>query len=91
MDYKTFEPHPDLSSFIKHYWTLEVPADNYSEKQRIIPDGCIEMAFILGDDIRRYISENEFIIQPRAGISQESCRKFQLAFFNSLLSSTGFM
>jgi uncharacterized protein DUF6597 len=24
------------------------------------------MIFILGDDIKRYISENEFIVQPRA-------------------------
>ena len=39
-----------------------------SQKQRIVPDGCIEMIFILGDDIKRYTSEDEFIIQPRAVI-----------------------
>lgn len=36
------------------------------QKQRIIPDGCLEMAFILGDDIKRYTSKHECIIQPRA-------------------------
>lgn len=35
-------------------------------KQRIIPDGCIEMIFILGDNIKRYTSGDAFIIQPRA-------------------------
>jgi AraC-like DNA-binding protein len=45
---------------------LEVPAEYSSEKQRIIPDGCMELIFILGDDIKRFISESEFIIQPRA-------------------------
>ncbi|MDF3026629.1 MAG: AraC family transcriptional regulator [Fluviicola sp.] len=66
MTYHTFQPNRDLDSLIKCYWTLEVQAEFNSEKQRIIPDGCMELIFILGDDIRRYTSENEFIIQPRA-------------------------
>ncbi len=66
MSYQTFLPNSDLKSLISCYWTLEVPAESDTQKQRIIPDGTIEMAFILGDDIKRYTSENEFIIQPRA-------------------------
>ena len=66
MDYHTFKPHPDFESFIKCYWTLKVPADPIAEKQRILPDGCVELIFTLGDDIKRYISEDHFIIQPRA-------------------------
>lgn len=66
MTYETFEPHADLSSVVKCHWTLEVPADMQAPKQRIIPDGCLEMCFILGDDIKRFTSENDFIIQPRA-------------------------
>lgn len=65
MKYQTFKPHADLSSFIKCYWTLEVPAENDAPRQRILPDGCIELFFILGDDVRRFTSENDFIIQPR--------------------------
>ena len=68
MNYQTFQPHPDLDALIKCYWTLEVPAEKDSQKQRIVPDGCLEMIFILGDDIKRYTSEDEFIIQPRAVI-----------------------
>lgn len=66
MDYQTFQPHPDLQPVIKCYWTLEIPADRDAERQRIVPDGCIEMVFILGDDIKRFTTETEFIIQPRA-------------------------
>jgi AraC-like DNA-binding protein len=65
MKYQTFPPHSDLASLVKCYWILEVPAEKDTQRQRIIPDGCIEMFFILGDDIKRYTSESEFIIQPR--------------------------
>lgn len=65
MNYQTFQPHSDLSALVKCHWTLEVPAEYNSEKQRIVPDGCMELIFILGDDIKRYTSENEFIVQPR--------------------------
>ena len=65
MNYQTFKPHAHLESLVKCYWTLEVPNQNDSQRQRIIPDGCIEMIFILGDDIKRYTCEDEFLIQPR--------------------------
>lgn len=66
MNYQTFEPQTNLKALIKCYWALEVPAETNPQKQRIVPDGCMEMIFILGDDIKRYTSENDFIIQPRA-------------------------
>jgi hypothetical protein len=62
MKYETFEPNNDLKSLVKCYWTLEVPAESNAEKQRIVPDGCLEMAFVLGDDIKRVTSENDFIL-----------------------------
>src|SRR5690606_16032631 len=68
MNYQTYNPHPDLEAVVKCYWALEIPAETDASKQRIVPDGCIEMAFILGDDIKRYVSETEFVIQPRAVI-----------------------
>jgi hypothetical protein len=68
MNYETFQPHPDLEALVKCYWTLEVPVQPAAEKQRILPDGCIDMCFILGDDIKRYTSDTAFILQPRAMI-----------------------
>ncbi len=78
MNYQTFQPHPDLESLVSCYWTLEVPAENEAKRQRIIPDGCIEMAFILGDDIKRYISQDEFIIQPRAMVLGQTIEPFNI-------------
>ncbi|HEY5745905.1 MAG TPA: helix-turn-helix domain-containing protein [Chryseolinea sp.] len=78
MNYQTFQPHADLGSLVKCYWTLEVPADIHSERQRIIPDGCIEMAFILGDDIKRYTSEDEFILQPHAMVLGQTMEPFYI-------------
>jgi len=66
MNYQTFQPHSDLESFVKCYWTLEGPTEKNTQRQRIVPDGCIEMIFILGEDIKRYTSGDKFIIQPRA-------------------------
>lgn len=78
MNYQTYQPHPNLKSLVNFYWTLEVPADKNSQKQRIVPDGCIEMAFILGDDIKRYISEDDFVLQPRAMILGQPLEPFYI-------------
>ncbi|TYA84430.1 AraC family transcriptional regulator [Seonamhaeicola marinus] len=78
MDYQTYEPHSDLKSLVNCYWTLEVPKQPESQKQRIVPDGCIEMAFILGDDIKRFTSEDEFILQPRAMVLGQILEPFHI-------------
>src|SRR6056297_794420 len=78
MNYQTFQPNSDLESLISCYWTLEVPADSDAQKQRIISDGTIEMAFILGDDIKRYTSKDEFIIQPRAMVLGHTIEPFYI-------------
>lgn len=66
MNYQKYEPHQDLESLVNFYWTLEVPKLENPQRQRIVPDGNIEMIFILGDDVKRWVSEDEFILQPRA-------------------------
>ncbi len=66
MKYQTYKPHPDLEAFVQFYWTLEVPFDANNERQKILPDGCIEMTFNFGAPIRRYTTENEFVLHPGA-------------------------
>jgi len=78
MNYQTFQPNSDLESLVSCYWTLEVPTENDVQRQRIIPDGCIEMTFILGDDIKRYTSEDEFILQPRAMVLGQTMEPFYI-------------
>ncbi|MFK8037372.1 MAG: DUF6597 domain-containing transcriptional factor [Crocinitomicaceae bacterium] len=78
MNYQTFQPNSDLELLISCYWTLEIPAESGAQKQRIIPDGTIEMAFILGDDIKRYTFEDKFIIQPRAMVLGHTIKPFYI-------------
>lgn len=78
MNYQTFQPHANLAPLVSCYWTLEIPADNHAERQRIVPDGCIEMAFILGEDIKRYTSQNEYILQPRAMVLGQTIEPFYI-------------
>lgn len=76
--YQTFQPHPNLASIVKCYWTLEVPKLEHIAKQLIIPDGCIEMIFILGDDVKRYTSDMNFIIQPRQMVLGQITEQFYI-------------
>jgi len=78
MDYQTFQPHPDLSALVKFYWTLEVPFDPNNQKQKIIPDGCIEMTFNLEDKIKRYTSENEFIVHPSSMVMGQRTKSYYI-------------
>jgi len=78
MNYQTFKPHSDLESIVKFYWTLEVPFDPKNQKQKIIPDGCIEMTFNFGDKIKKYTSESDFIIHPNAMVMGQRTKSFDI-------------
>jgi AraC-like DNA-binding protein len=78
MNYQTFHPNPKLESLVSCYWTLEVPVKDPPQRQRIIPDGTIEMAFILGEDIKRYTNGDEFIIQPRSMVLGQTIEPFYI-------------
>lgn len=65
MDYKTYIPSPELSPLIKCYWSLESPREAIPEKQRIVPDACMELIFHYGDLYRQYGEDGTSIIQPR--------------------------
>lgn len=64
MDYRTYDVDPGLHDFVKCFWTLEAPAEASPEKQRIVPDGCMEMIFHYGDRYRQYTAEGNAILQP---------------------------
>ena len=76
MKYETFEPHPDLEALVKFYWTLEVPYDPNNQKQKIIPDGCIEMTFNFRDGIKRYISDDEYVVHPRSMVMGQRTKSY---------------
>jgi AraC-like DNA-binding protein len=76
MNYQTYKPHKDLESIVKFYWTLEVPFDPKNQKQKIVPDGCIEMTFNFGDKIKRYTSETDFILHPNAMVMGQRTKSY---------------
>lgn len=78
MNYQTYEPHVDLESIVKYYWTLEVPFDPNNQKQKIVPDGCLEMTFNFGDKIKRYTSETDFILHPNAMVMGQRTKSYYI-------------
>ncbi|WP_298897256.1 helix-turn-helix domain-containing protein [uncultured Psychroserpens sp.] len=78
MNYQTYKPNSKLESIVKFYWTLEVPFDPKNQKQKIVPDGCIEMTFNFGDKIKRYTSENDFILHPNAMLMGQRTKSYYI-------------
>jgi AraC-like DNA-binding protein len=66
MIYNTYNPTTELSAFVKCYWTLEAAATTPPEKQRIVPDGCMEMIFHFADPYNQYLADGTRIMQPIA-------------------------
>jgi AraC-like DNA-binding protein len=64
MNYSTYKPSESISHFVKCYWTLDANEEKPPQKQRIIPDGCMEMIFHYGDLFKQYAQNGEPIIQP---------------------------
>ena len=49
MIYQQFEPHPALAPYIDAYWVATGETGG-SGREKILPDGCIDILFNLGDD-----------------------------------------
>lgn len=67
MNYQVYDPLQELQPFVKCFWTLD--DDTVAEnpvKQRVLPDGCMEMIFHYGDLYRQYFEDGSSIIQPRS-------------------------
>ncbi len=68
MNYQVYKPCTDLQPFIKCFWTLEDEGKVDPPRQRIVPDGCMEMIFHYGDLYKQHFADGSFIIQPRSFI-----------------------
>ena len=78
MDYKTYEPSYDLKPLVRCYWSLESKNGENSEKQIIVPDGCMEMIFHYGDLYRQYLQDGKKIIQPRSFVFGQLTRPLEI-------------
>jgi AraC-like DNA-binding protein len=79
MDYRTFIPDHRLTSFIKCFWSLEAPAEANAERQRIVPDGCMEMIFHYGDLYSQFFKDGSTITQPRSFIFGQITSPLEIA------------
>jgi AraC-like DNA-binding protein len=68
MNYQVYNPSSELQSFVKCFWTLEDEGVEEPIRQRVVPDGCMEMIFHYGDLYRQYFEDGSSIIQPRSFI-----------------------
>lgn len=68
MNYQVYNPSAALQPFVKCFWTLEDNGSEKGQKQRIVPDGCMEMIFHFGDLYCQYFENGSSIIQPRSFI-----------------------
>jgi AraC-like DNA-binding protein len=78
MNYQIFEPTKELSTLVKSYWTLESQKHENSQRQTIVPDGCMEMIFHYGDLYRQYAENNKSIIQPRCFVIGQLTRPLEI-------------
>lgn len=62
---KIFEPHFELTEFIKRYWTLDGEKENTPLKNTIVPDGTMKLIFHYGDTYKHHSQSGETIILPK--------------------------
>ncbi|MFT3794119.1 DUF6597 domain-containing transcriptional factor [Flavobacterium sp.] len=65
MDYQVYQPQQKLERYVKYYWTLHNDDDLVPHsRERVFPDGCIELIFNYADPMRIF-ENDQAVIQPR--------------------------
>lgn len=65
MNHQIFEPHQDLATLVKCYWTLKIQKEKTPKINTIVPDGCIKMIFHHGDRYKHHRENGESIFLPK--------------------------
>ena len=68
MEYKTYLPKNELAKNVKYYWSLEDFENTSHSKERIFPDGCIELIFHYGDHFKKIYKTGTADVQPKSFI-----------------------
>ena len=79
MNYQVYSPVPELRPFVKCFWTLDDEGSQEPVRQRILPDGCIEMIFHYGDLFRQYFEDGTNTIQPRCFVFGQITKFIEIA------------
>jgi len=79
MNYQLYTPAHKLQPFVKCFWSLDDDARKEPVKQRVLPDGCMEMIFHYGDPYRQYFENDSSIIQPRSFVFGQITKYIEIA------------
>ena len=79
MNYQVYTVSPELQPFVKCFWSLEDEKKEEPVKQRVLPDGCMEMIFHYGDPYRQYFEDGSSIIQPRSFVFGQITKYIEIA------------
>lgn len=79
MNYLQYEVCEELQPFVRCYWSLDAPAVEEPERQRIVPDGCMEMIFHYGDLYYQYTADGKAHLQPRSFVFGQITTPLEIA------------
>jgi len=69
MKYSEAQP-ASLAHYVKCFWSLERERpEDVAAKEPILPDGCVEIVFNLGDRFQRFHADGTIELQPRSIIA----------------------
>jgi hypothetical protein len=79
MFYSVYKPTEALCPFISFYWILEMDSSQaFSAKQRIIPNGSVELIFHFGERLNTILPNQKPEQQPQSLISGQSTRFYDV-------------
>lgn len=79
MNYQVYNPPAALQPFVKCFCTLDDEKKEDPVKQRVLPDGCMEMIFHYGDLYTQYFEDGSGIIQPRSFVFGQITKYIEIA------------
>jgi len=79
MNYQVYTPISELQPFVKCFWSLDDERSDDPVKQRVLPDGCMEMIFHYGDLYKQYFEDGSSIIQPRSFVFGQISKYIEIA------------
>jgi hypothetical protein len=79
MNYQVYTPPEALRSFVKCFWTLEDEGTTEPVRQRVIPDGCMELIFHYGDHYSQFFEDGSSIIQPKSFVFGQITKYIEIA------------
>lgn len=77
MEYCEYPPSAALAPFVKCFWSLESDEEAH-ERERIFPDGSIELILHYRDLFRKYDEAGNFVVQPKSFFHGQLKRYFEL-------------